>query len=177
MVSDGFYYCSFIWKFAWIHKIEILTGAFAGFVVYSYFYKQLHDLEKNLNNRIKKVNIILLTINKMGEKSEVQLMLDAVAGFNDSITGFKDGIISTVRTEIKELKTELITYFDKEINRTNTEVKEIKTDVEIIKKCAADERLLVREQKTKLAWVISIAVFTSSLVIGIIQHFIFQAFG
>jgi len=144
---------------------------------YSYFYKKLTNLEQKINNTIEKTNIILLTVNKMGEKSEIQLMLDAVAGFNDSITGFKDGIINTVRSEIKDMKSELITYFEKEISRTNIEVKEIKVDVEQIKKCASDEKLLVREQKNKLAWVISIAVFISTLVIGVIQHFIYQALG
>ena len=113
----------------------------------------------------------------MSEKSEVRTILDAVAGFNDSINGFKDSIIITMRTEMKELKIELKDYFTNEINRTNQDVKELKTKVEIVKKEAESSKLLIHNQKNKLAFVISIAVFFSTLIIGVVQHFVFKIIG
>jgi len=109
------------------------------------------------------------------KKSEVQIILDAVSGFSKEIRSFEKGVVDTMRIEMKELKVELKDWFQLEVSRINEDINELKIDVNIVKKNASEERLMVREQKNKLAWVISIAVFVSSLVIGVVQHFLFKA--
>lgn len=109
------------------------------------------------------------------KKSEVQAILDVVSGYGDSIRKFEKDIVDTMRSEMKDLKFELKDLFSREVARINKDIDELKTEVNIVKKSASEERIMVREQKNKLAWVISIAVFISSLVIGIVQHFLFQA--
>ena len=161
-------------SFLWEQKANLIGSIFLGLIIYSYFYIKLDIREKKIDNKIKKTNNIIIKLHDMAEKSEVQTILDAVAGFNNSINNFKESIVSSVRADIKELKTELIDYFDKEISRTNAEVKEVKRDVVLIKNESVNEKILVRQQKNKLAWVISIAVFFSTLILGIAQHFLFK---
>ena len=108
----------------------------------------------------------------MDKKSEVQAVLDAVAGFNNSIQTFRDSIKDDIIRSEERLKS----FVTVEINRTNEVVKEIKLDVEELQKNAHEEKTLLRVQKFKLGVAISIAVFVLTPIIGIIQHFITKAF-
>lgn len=111
----------------------------------------------------------------MTKKSEVQEILDAVAGFSISINSFKGNIINTVKVEIKELEIRLLNHFDKEINRTNSDVKELQNEVDTFKEKANEEKTTIRIIKNKLGWAIAIGVFFSTTIIAVAQYFIFKA--
>jgi len=176
MGSISFHIFSCFFEWLWVFKIEILAGLFAGLAIYAYFYKTLTTKESNLNQTINKIDNVITKLNRVEEKkSEVQIILDAVSGFSKEIRSFEKGVVDTMRIEMKELKVELKDWFQLEVSRINEDINELKIDVNIVKKNASEERLMVREQKNKLAWVISIAVFVSSLVIGVVQHFLFKA--
>ena len=169
-------YIRYAIELLWLFKIEILAGLFVGLTIYAYFYRVLANREKNLTRTIKDIDYIMKTVEIVTEKKgEVQTILDAVAGFNNSIHGFKDSIVTTMRNEMKELKVELKEYFKTEVSRINKDIDEIKIDVDTVKKDAVNEKIMIRQTKNKLAMVIAIAVFVSSLIIGVVQHFLFKA--
>ena len=108
----------------------------------------------------------------MTDKSDVQTILDAVAGFTNSINGFRESITK----EIKSSEHRVLTRLTEEINRTNLTISEVKADVEVLQKSQYEEKTLLRIQKVKLGVAISIAIFVLTPIIGIIQHFITKAF-
>lgn len=109
----------------------------------------------------------------MSDKTDIKLILDAVAGFNDSINGFKDNIINTVKEEVKEVRIEV-----KELrNEMRGEIKQVKEDVENLKYEASREKTTIGIMKSKLKWAIAIGVFFSTTIIGVAQYFIFKSIG
>lgn len=120
----------------------------------------------------------MIKINEVEEKkSEVQLILDTVAGFSKEIRGFEKGVVDTMRNEMKDLRFELKEYFTKEINRTNEDVQELKGSVEDIKKEFNTEKLIVDRLKSKIGLIVGVAVSISTIILGIIQHFVLKALG
>jgi len=178
MVTVIHLFDNIIFSFILEQKITILGGIFLGLAVYSYFYRKLINRSKNLTKSTKEINKIMIKINEVEEKkSEVQLILDTVAGFSKEIRGFEKGVVDTMRNEMKDLRFELKEYFTKEINRTNEDVQELKGSVEDIKKEFNTEKLIVDRLKSKIGLIVGVAVSISTIILGIIQHFVLKALG
>ena len=174
MWATFFSFIRYILELLWLFKIEILAGLFVGLTIYAYFYRILANREKSLTKSIKKINNIMTKINEVDEKkSEVRMILDTVGGFNESINNFRDRLEVLIDKKFDSLKE----YFTNEINRTNKDVKEIKSEVVTMKEKAEKQSLIVSNQKTKLTLIVSIAVFFSSIIIGVVQYFILKALG
>lgn len=163
--------------FLWGQKINIVGSIFLGLFIYSYFYRKLNKREKQLSDIIIRTILIKKRIEKMSEKTDVQAILDAVAGFNNSISGFRNELVNLFKQGIDDLETRIMKHFDKEMSRTNEAIQDAKDDIEKIKINAANEKTEVRLQKNKLAMVVSISVFFSTLILGIIQYFILKLIG
>ena len=172
-----FNYLCYIIKLLWIFKIEIITGVFAGLTIYAYFYRVLTSREKSLTKTIKKIdNIIKIVEIVTDKKSEIKTILDAVAGFNDSINGFREKLENSMGVQLDKLEVRLKDYFIQEINRTNEDVKELKIGVDVIKNKVEAEKLLTRKTKYKVTVIASIGFIILPIITGaivtVIQYYI-----
>lgn len=130
MVPDVFYYSSFIGKYLWIFKIEILAGIFLGLSFFEYFYRAF--LRRKREIIIKKINSLineLLSLKSqliiMEEKTRDELEHDS---FNQRLDSVIVQMNSGFEVIVAKLESVLI-----QVTKTNGRVTKLEEDTDFIR--------------------------------------------